>query len=449
MKNFNKFFKSLLNNSNINIDKDLSLKKIRFIISKINEYFYTHYDGIGHTNILDKDFEYFSEFHKFWKQYHEEILNPTIDETQCEKVAESLHNIFKKFDGKPFYELYDVGSLSPEAICKIRYFTANQDFRGTRDFGKFAKLYLDDPSIFDKRKIKQNPEDFLKNLGLTSLSQSDKRIKYAVTASNILIEKNIEPYNLIEICNNDIQQVKELLLNNLGSGFGNKKIDMFLRDMVVLNVWKNTNNFDKINVASDINTVKVALRTKILKTEIVLLSSFLDIFCYQYDLIDRKNAQAWRKVWEIWNNKYPKECVESPCLIDYLVYRIIGKNFCKETLTVFRCESEKHEFKWHSSRNRTCQICYKKGKNNKAFVIRKMLPCSDSDGNIVIEKSKFVTGNDAILPGIKNCPFISICNPQSKTFKKLNPPKSISILGRTGWESAKTKKDEGGGGLMS
>jgi hypothetical protein len=34
-------------------------------------------------------------------------------------------------------------------------------------------------------------------------------------------------------------------------------------------------------------------------------------------------------------------------------------------------------------------------------------------------------------------------------FKKLNPPKSISILGQTGWESAKTKRDEGGGGLMS
>ena len=35
-------------------------------------------------------------------------------------------------------------------------------------------------------------------------------------------------------------------------------------------------NFDKIDVASDINTMKVAFRTRILKTEIPLVSSFLD-----------------------------------------------------------------------------------------------------------------------------------------------------------------------------
>lgn len=53
------------------------------------------------------------------------------------------------------------------------------------------------------------------------------------------------------------------------------------------------------------------------------------------------------------------------------------------------------------------------------------------------------------LPGITQCPFIKACNPNSSQFKKLNPPKSISILGRTGWESAKTRRDEGGGGLMA
>ena len=29
------------------------------------------------------------------------------------------------------------------------------------------------------------------------------------------------------------------------------------------------------------------------------------------------------------------------------------------------------------------------------------------------------------------------------------PPKSISIMGQTGWNSAYTRQDEGGGGLMA
>ena len=219
--------------------------------------------------------------------------------------------------------------------------------------------------------------------------------------------------------------------------------------MAVLGVWKNPKNFDKIDVASDINTVKVALRSRILKTDIVLISSFLDIFGYQYVLIDIMNALAWRRVWEIWNNKYPKECIASPCLIDYFVYRIIGKEFCKESLCIFKCETENHTFKWHSGRNKTCQICFKNKAKSKAYVINKVLPCTDNEGYLVIEKSDFVSGNNPLLPNLKECPFEIVCKPKTDIFKKLNPPKSISILGQTGWDSARTRADEGGGGLMS
>ena len=239
------------------------------------------------------------------------------------------------------------------------------------------------------------------------------------------------------------------MINTRGAGFGNKKTDMFLRDMVVLGVWQDVENFDKVDVASDINTIKVALRTGILKTKIPLISSFLDIFCYQYSLIDEMNALAWRKVWEVWHQKYPSECIESPCLIDYLVYRVIGKEFCKESLSIFECETKQHTFKWHSARNRTCQVCYKKGINNKAHVIKKVLPCTDPEGYLVIQNSAFVSGNNALLPNIKECPFVSVCESKTNNFRKLNPPKSISILGQTGWETAKTRAFEGGGGLMS
>ena len=75
---------------------------------------------------------------------------------------------------------------------------------------------------------------------------------------------------------------------------------MFIRDMVELGVWPDLSGFDRVDVASDINTMKLALRTGILKTDIPLISSFLDIFCYQYGYIDEMSAQAWRVVWEEW-----------------------------------------------------------------------------------------------------------------------------------------------------
>ena len=108
--------------------------------------------------------------------------------------------------------------------------------------------------------------------------------------------------------------------------------------MVTIGVWKKYKNFE-VGVASDINTIKAASRTGILKTQIPLISGFLDIFYYQYSLIDKYNALAWRKVWEIWRNKYTKNSIEAPCLMDYLIYRIIGKEFCRESLCFFKCES--------------------------------------------------------------------------------------------------------------
>ena len=344
-----------------------------------------------------------------------------------------------------FYELYNTFSLKPDEICKIRYFAANQDFRGSRDFEDLFQRYSDDPTIFDKDKINKDPIGFLKDIGITSLSQSDKRIKYAFIASQILIDNNIEPFQLFDHFRKDLYKIRNFLLANRGSGFGNKKTDMFIRDMVVLGVWKNSVNFKKIDVASDINTVKVSLRTGILKTAIPLVSSFLDIFCYQYGLIDEMNALAWRKVWEKWNVLYPTTCIESPSLIDYFVYRVMGKDFCKEKLCIFQCDSGKHQFKWHSGRNKTCQIC----KKQKAHIIKKALPCTDPEGYLVIEKSEFVSGDHALLRNIRECPLTKVCDVKSPNFRKFNPPKSISILGQTGWESARAMKSEGGGGLMA
>lgn len=450
MQGFCTFFKSLLKATNLTLPQELTLQQTRYIISKINEYFYTNYDGIGTVQALQGEFEYFSEFHKFWEKNHRQILNPQIDIQKCKEVAEVLHTLYLKYGKELFYELYNTGNLSKEAICKIRYFSANQDFRGSVDFDKLKKVYEEDPSTFDKEAISNEPEDFIKKISAVKLSQNDKRVKYARESALLLKKLNIEPIKLIDVCKGDLLKVKELLMSNRGAGFGNKKADMFLRDMVVLGVWDKVLNFDRIDVASDVNTIKVALRTGILKTDIVLLSSFLDIFCYQYTLMDEMNAKAWRKVWEIWHDHDSKACVESPCLIDYLVYKVIGKEVCKEILYIYKCDTEGHTFKWHSGKNKTCQICYQKHQiKNNATVIKKILPCTDAEGYIAISKLDIVACKDALLHDMKACPFKKVCKPDTDTFKKLNPPKSISILGQTGWLSAMTDKDCGGGGLMS
>lgn len=154
------------------------------------------------------------------------------------------------------------------------------------------------------------------------------------------------------------------------------------------------------------------------------------------------NAAAWRRVWKIWINKYPQESPLSPSLLDFFVYKVVGKEFCKDSLAIFQCDSHDHTFRWHSSRNRTCQVCYAKGiKGVKASVIGKVC---DAEGEVAILQTDFVKG----LPKdkkLKTCPFSKICNEH----KNLLPPKSISIFGTTGWQSAYTKTGDGGGGLMA
>lgn len=158
------------------------------------------------------------------------------------------------------------------------------------------------------------------------------------------------------------------------------------------------------------------------------------------------NALAWRRVWNIWNERYPNETITSPCLLDFFVYNVVGKQFCKEILFVFECETHEHRFKWHSVRNKTCQVCYHNGIRNHAEVVQKIMPCMDPEGSIALRETDFYRSKVA-NPNIDRCPFFEAC--QNNGFNMLSPPKSISILGQTGWYTAYTKKGQGGGGLMA
>lgn len=425
----------------------LSIERAREVVKSINEFLYTNYPDIGTTWELANEYQYFSDFHKYWEKNYKTILNPTIDYNNCEKAADALHFIYLKTKGKAFTQVWDTYGLPKEDICRIRFLTANQDFRGSRDFSELAELFKIDNTIFDEEKIFHDPDEFIKQLKIPRLSQNDKRISYSKKIAKFLLEKKTTPFQLISFFGNDIGKLRNALISCQGAGYGNKKTDMFIRDMVVLGIWTNVTGFEKIDVASDVNTIKVALRTGILKTSIPLVSSFLDIFCYQYGYIDEMNALAWRKVWEKWKEKYPSECILSPCLMDYFVYNVVGKQFCRESLAIFKCNSKKHIFKWHSSKNKTCQICYYNGeKGIKATCIDRIYPCNDVDGKIAILKSAFV---ENLNPDekIEECPFKKLCD--NNGFKNLQPPKSISILGQTGWTSAYTEKGNGGGGLMS
>lgn len=423
----------------------MDIATAREIVREINEFLYTKYDGIGTVWELGQNLQFFSDFHKYWYAHHREILNLQIDDASCERVADALHDVYVRTNGQAFHEIYDTNGLSDEDICRVRFLTANQDFRGSRNFVELSEIFLSDRSIFDVDLINREPTTFLRDIGITGLSQTDKRIQYAKKVTQFLIEHHSEPFDIIDAFGRDVQAFRNALIAYEGAGYGNKKTDMFIRDMVVLGVWQNVRNFDCIDVASDINTIRVALRTGILRSEIPLVSSFLDIFCYQYGYVDAMSALAWRRVWEYWNRNYPAETISSPCLLDYFVYNVVGKQFCKEILVMFECE-QGHYFKWHSSRNKKCQICIQNGNNVPAKVIGKLLPCCDDEGSIAIQNTAFVREGIA-NPNFTKCPFEDICGEYGR--KQLMPPKSISIMGQTGWTTAYADKDSGGGGLMA
>lgn len=438
------FYRNL---SQISLEKeDLTIEQAREVVKQINEFLYCSNPADTDTiNIFGNAWKYISDFHKYWEKQHKNILDCQINEVKCEQVADALHQVYITTKGKAFSNIYDTCNLKPEEICQVRMLTANQDFRGSRSFKELAKIYRDDPSIFDSASISKEPESFVKALKLSNLSQNDKRISYAKNIADFVRNYKCTPFEIITKFNNNVYDLRDALIQCNGAGYGNKKADMFIRDMVVLGIWENIFGFDEIDVASDINTIKVALRTGIIRTAIPLVSSFLDIFCHQYAYIDEMNALAWRKVWEIWVEKYPNETIESPCLIDYFVYGVIGKQFCKEILVYFKCEKHNHNFYWHSANNKTCQICFKERRERiPAKVVKKMMPCLLDEGSIAIKKTKYAMD----LPEgetIEQCPFKDICGET----KKLMPPKSISILGQTGWTTSYTEKDAGGGGLMA
>ena len=147
----------------------LDVTNAREIVNEINKFLYTSNSNLGLVSELGQEFPYFSSFHKFWHKHHKEILDLQISLEACEKVADALHEVYDRTKGKAFKEIYDTNGLDKEDICRVRLLTANQDFRGSRNFKDLSKIFIDDPTLFDEYSIVNNPEEFVKSLGIIML----------------------------------------------------------------------------------------------------------------------------------------------------------------------------------------------------------------------------------------------------------------------------------------
>lgn len=416
----------------------------RAVLARLNRYFFQTHEGIGTLNFRGQEYLYFSEFHKYWEKHHRQIIDARVERAQALLAARALREAWRTYGDQIFAAPFDTLGLPPTAIAQVRFLTANQDFRKSLEPVKQFKKYLADDTRFDAQRIASDPASFLAFLGFTDLSQGDKRIDYARNAALFLLDRGITAYQIASYYSDDAWAIRKAFLESAGMGYGRKKTDMFLRDMFVLGVWPSLSNMQAVDVASDRNTIKIALRTRVLQTAMPLLSSFLDIFGYQYEYVDEMSSSAWRAVWEEWQRLDAASAPASPCLMDFLLYRI-GREYCEDKVVEYLCAQGHVSYNFGDTLSK-CRLC-----RSDLKVIRRLLPCQvpaeqlprHEDGRLRLKPSNLLYTFDG------KCIFETVCAPRSRGFRRLSPPRAISISGQTGWTKAYAFWEEGGGGLMS
>lgn len=326
METVKKFLLELMSEIDIDyINKKEDIILSRVFLDKLNKFLY------------QSNNEYISPFHEYWEKNHEEIINIKIDRKQAKKIAEVFEKIFSNPESFPELQIKTSitypEQLTKQNIANIRFFTAIQDFKiniyknGRNPFEK----YLEKPEWFEPTEIIEKPEyilEFLDYLDATG-SQGDKRKKWMLAAANFLLEEcDGQAYNLIKLAEGDVEKIRNFIADKSEIGYSRKKADMFIRDMLDWEVWDTNIGVEKLNVASDSNTMRVALRTGLINPEFPLLASYLDIYGLQYVYVDKKTQEGWRIVWEEWKKLPNNHCPKSPASMDYLIYRSIGKKFC-------------------------------------------------------------------------------------------------------------------------
>jgi hypothetical protein len=424
----------------------------RQFLSAANRYFYQTYADIGVTQFEGTEFRYFSDFHRFWEENHQRILNARENKAQARIAATALRDAVQAHGAEIMRVNHNLHGLNPQQLAQVRFFTANQDFRQPPE-DQFT-IYLQHPEVFDAAAVEESPDDFLTSMGLNRLAQSDKRRDFARNAAGFLNQNGITAFQIAEHFQNSAPRIREAIIGFGNTGYGEKKTNMFIRDMFVWNVWPDLAGLDQIDVASDINTMKVALRTRILETDIPLLSSFLDIFCHQYSHIDRTSAEAWRAVWEEWRTMDNATAPASPCLLDFLIYRL-GRQYCRPMAGHYICGEGGHHYYRYGPKlqQRKCAVCAegRPRASRTARLADYLMPCQvprgdlprNADGTLLLDADNLLYTFDG------HCPFVPACRPGTQEFRVLMPPRSISIKGQTGWTDAYSDVEQGGGGLSS
>lgn len=331
---FRNFANNLLESLGIPTDslKEFSEDQIaRTFLGECNRYFYQAYSENGK--------KYISPFHRFWEEDHPTIIGASVDEQKAEQVAQELEKVFAQPQQFPKLVLQppiNRENVSDQAVANVRFFTTIQDFKidiykgGRNPF----KQFLQRPDWFTSAELLATPDkihEFLQWLEATS-SQGDKRFGWMLAGARLLQENfQGDAYKIAQACHSDAEVIQEFLASKGDIGYSKKKADMFIRDMLDWGIWSLKSNIDKVNVASDSNTMRVALRTGILNTQLPLLASYLDVYCYQYGLIDQMTQFAWRTVWEEWGRLPRNHRPASPASMDYLLYGSIGKKLCRKT----------------------------------------------------------------------------------------------------------------------
>jgi hypothetical protein len=380
-------------------ENDEDLEKVAHALWQLNEFLYVTTDRQKGDEI--------SAYHQFWKRNCAHILKLGIDSQKCRAVAERLEHVFANPGSGLRPSLPDGLSLTQDQIANARFFTAVQDFTIGFDRHLPYRLAKKKPEMFDADKILNDDgliDELLRELGADS--QHDKRRQFARLSAQLLQEDfGGSAANIAKINHNDAVKIRDCLVHNPDQryegklGISDKKANMLIRDMYELKVWNNLTNLEMLDVSSDANTMRIALRLGILRSRIPLLASYLDVYCYQYGEVDFLSSQAWRRVWDEWGKIPHNHRVAAPGFFDFFIFRI-GQICCKP--------------------NR--RACEKPCRSSSLDKLRELVPLTDG-----------------------YCPFKGL---EEETARMLNPPKSISRLGRTGWKKGKTNMG-GGGGISS
>jgi hypothetical protein len=168
---------------------------------------------------------------------------------------------------------------------------------------------------------------------------------------------------------------------------------------------------------------------------------------YQYGYIDKKSALAWRQVWEAWRENEPNTAPDSPCRLDFLLYRV-GKEYCKDMLAEYVCEKG-HVFYHFGGKLRNCRRCALERHRIPVRRERLLLPCQADAEQLPQENGRLLLDANNLLSTFGGvCIFTALCRANTPDFKPLEAPRSISIKGQTSWTDSYADKGRGGGGMM-